>query len=70
MGFSDANQLLSGPRQPIAKFDSIGDTVTGTLVDAEVAPVTSPTGEVKIVEKNKSSQSTPTKEQMMQMYYK
>ena len=31
--------------------------------------VTSPTGEVKIVEKNKSSQSnTPTKEQMMQMY--
>jgi LysM repeat protein len=32
--------------------------------------VTSPTGEVKIVEKNKSSQSTPTKEQMMQMYYK
>jgi hypothetical protein len=47
MGFSDANQLLSGPRQPIAKFDSIGDTVTGTLVDAEVAPVTSPTGEVQ-----------------------
>lgn len=47
MGFSDANQLLSGPRQPIAKFDRIGDTVTGTLLDAEVAPVTSPTGEVQ-----------------------
>jgi hypothetical protein len=32
--------------------------------------VTSPTGEVKIVEKNKSSQSTtPTKDQMMQMYF-
>lgn len=47
MGFSDANQLLSGPRQPIAKFDSIGDYVTGTLLDAEVAPITSPTGEVQ-----------------------
>lgn len=47
MGFSDANMLLSGPRQPIAKFDRIGDTVTGTLLDAEVAPVTSPTGEVQ-----------------------
>lgn len=47
MGFSDANQLLSGPRQPIAKFDSIGDIVTGTLLDAEVAPITSPTGEIQ-----------------------
>ena len=48
MGFSDANQLLSGPRQPIAKFDRIGDLVTGTLLDAEVAPVTSPTGETQV----------------------
>lgn len=48
MGFSDANQLLSGPRQPIAKFDRIGDSVTGTLLDAEVAPVTSPTGETQV----------------------
>lgn len=48
MGFSDANQLLSGPRQPIAKFDRIGDVVTGTLLDAEVAPVTSPTGETQM----------------------
>lgn len=48
MGFSDANQLLSGPRQPIAKFDRIGDVVTGTLLDAEVAPVTSPTGETQV----------------------
>jgi len=47
MGFADANMLLSGPRQPIAKFDKIGDKVTGTLVDAEVAPVTSPTGETQ-----------------------
>lgn len=48
MGFSDANMLLSGPRQPIAKFDRIGDSVTGTLLDAEVAPVTSPTGETQM----------------------
>ncbi len=48
MGFSDANMLLSGPRQPIAKFDRIGDSVTGTLLDAEVAPVTSPTGETQV----------------------
>jgi hypothetical protein len=48
MGFSDANMLLSGPRQPIAKFDRIGDVVTGTLLDAEVAPVTSPTGETQV----------------------
>lgn len=48
MGFTDANQLLSGPRQPIAKFDKIGDSVTGVLVDAEVAPVTSPTGETQL----------------------
>lgn len=48
MGFADANSLLSGPRQPIAKFDNVGDSVTGTLVDAEVAPVTSPTGEAQL----------------------
>lgn len=48
MGFADANSLLSGPRQPIAKFDRVGDSVTGTLVDAEVAPVTSPTGETQV----------------------
>jgi hypothetical protein len=48
MGFADANSLLSGPRQPIAKFDNVGDSVTGTLVDAEVAPVTSPTGETQL----------------------
>lgn len=48
MGFSDANMLLSGPRQPIAKFDRIGDSVTGVLLDAEVAPVTSPTGETQV----------------------
>jgi hypothetical protein len=48
MGFNDANMLLSGPRQPIAKFEKIGDSVTGTLLDAEVAPITSPTGEVQV----------------------
>ena len=47
MGFNDANMLLSGPRQPIVKFDNIGDSVTGVLIDAEVAPITSPTGEVQ-----------------------
>jgi hypothetical protein len=48
MGFNDANMLLSGPKQPIAKFDAIGDSITGTLLDAEVAPVTSPTGETQL----------------------
>tara|TARA_B110000211_G_scaffold229612_1_gene287676 strand:- start:243 stop:848 length:606 start_codon:yes stop_codon:yes gene_type:complete len=48
MGFNDANMLLSGPKQPIAKFDVVGDSITGALVDAEVAPVTSPTGEVQV----------------------
>ncbi len=48
MGFNDANMLLSGPKQPIAKFDAIGDSITGALVDAEVAPVTSPTGETQL----------------------
>lgn len=48
MGFSDANMLLSGPKQPIAKFDAVGDSITGVLLDAEVAPVTSPTGEVQV----------------------
>lgn len=47
MGFNDANMLLSGPKQPIARFDAIGDSVSGALLDAEVAPVTSPTGEVQ-----------------------
>jgi len=48
MGFNDANMLLSGPKQPIAKFDAVGDSIKGELVDAEVAPVTSPTGEVQV----------------------
>jgi hypothetical protein len=48
MGFNDANMLLSGPKQPIAKFDAVGDSVSGVLLDAEVAPVTSPTGEVQV----------------------
>jgi hypothetical protein len=43
-----------------AKVTEMGDFVM----------IVTPAGEVKIVEKNKSSQSTPTKEQMMQMYYK
>lgn len=48
MAFSDANALLSGPRQPIAKFDKIGDSVSGSLIDAEVAPVTDPSGNVAV----------------------
>lgn len=47
MGFADANRLLSGPREPIAKFEAIGDTITGTLIDAEVAPITAPDGTVQ-----------------------
>lgn len=47
MGFADANRLLSGPREPIAKFDAIGDTITGTLLDAEIAPITAPDGTVQ-----------------------
>ena len=46
MGFNDANMLLSGPKQPIARFDNVGDSITGTLIDAEVAPITAPTGEI------------------------
>lgn len=47
MGFNDANMLLSGPKQPIARFDNVGDFITGTLIDAEVAPITAPTGEIQ-----------------------
>ncbi len=48
MAFEDANELLSGPRFPIAKFDAVGDSITGTLVDAEVAEITNPEGEVQL----------------------
>jgi len=56
MAFSDANALLSGPKQPIAKFEKIGDVVTGTLVDAEVAPVTDPMGNVQYDKNNNPKQ--------------
>lgn len=56
MAFSDANALLSGPKQPIAKFEKIGDVVTGTLLDAEVAPVTDPMGNVQYDKNNNPKQ--------------
>jgi hypothetical protein len=56
VAFSDANALLSGPKQPIAKFDKIGDAVIGTLVDAEVAPVTDPMGNVQYDKNNNPKQ--------------
>jgi len=56
MAFSDANALLSGPKQPIAKFDKIGDAVIGTLIDAEVAPVTDPMGNVQYDKNNNPKQ--------------
>ncbi len=56
MAFSDANALLSGPKQPIAKFDKIGDFVAGALVNAEVAPVTDPMGNVQYDKNNNPKQ--------------
>jgi hypothetical protein len=58
------NQYAKNPQA----VDVGGGTKVADMGDFLV--VTSPTGEVKIVEKNKSSQSTPTtKDQMMQMYF-
>jgi hypothetical protein len=46
MGFNDANALLQTGGDPIAKFNAIGDSITGILVDAEVVDQTTPQGEV------------------------
>lgn len=48
MGFDDANSVLRGPRDPAISFKNIGDSITGVLVDADVAPVTDPKGEVQV----------------------
>lgn len=47
MGFEDANRLLGGSRDPIISFKNIGDSVTGTLLDAEIVPITDPSGTVQ-----------------------
>lgn len=51
MGFEDANALLSTGGDPIVKFAKIGDSITGFLVDAEVADQTTPQGAPVVDEK-------------------
>lgn len=46
MGFNDANALLQTGGDPIVKFDRIGASVTGKLLDAEVVDQTTPQGDV------------------------
>lgn len=46
MGFNDANALLQTGGSPIVKFDRIGASVTGKLLDAEVVDQTTPQGDV------------------------
>lgn len=45
MGFNDANELLRTGGSPIVKFDRIGSSVTGKLLDAEVVDQTTPQGD-------------------------
>lgn len=50
MGFAEANALLNSKGNPASKFEAVGDSHTGTLLDVDLQVVTDPSknNEVKL----------------------